>query len=46
MQISAVDSFAFRHGNEIVPVRPGKDNATHLNLVTNYTEVPTITPTR
>jgi hypothetical protein len=28
--------FAFEHGNEVVPVRKGIDNATHLNLVTNY----------
>lgn len=46
MQITAVQSFAFQHGNEIVPVTQGKDNATHLNLVANYAEVPTITPTR
>ncbi len=44
LQIKAVDEFAFDHGGEIVAVRPGIDNATHLNLVTNYAEVPGITP--
>jgi hypothetical protein len=38
--------FAFQHGNEVVPVRKGDDNATHLNLVTNYAEVWGITETR
>ena len=38
--------FAFQHGNEVVPVRKGIDNATHLNLVTNYEEVWGITMTR
>jgi len=46
LQITAVQSFAFKHGNEIVPVIRGEDNATHLNLLTNYAEVPGITPTR
>lgn len=46
MQITVVESFAFQHGNEIVPVKPGKDNATHLNLLTNYAVVPNITGTR
>jgi len=38
--------FAFQHGNELVPVCKGDDNATHLNLVTNYAVVLDITPTR
>lgn len=46
MQIKAIQSFAFQHGNEIVPVKSGIDNATHLNLLTNYAEVPSITGTR
>jgi len=46
MQIKAVEEFAFEHGDEIVPVYPGMDNATHLNLVTNYARVSGITPTR
>lgn len=46
MQIKAVQSFAFQHGNEIMPVIRGEDNATHLNLLTNYAEVIGITPTR
>jgi hypothetical protein len=35
VEIRAVREFAFDHGDEIVPVRPGLDNATHLNLLTN-----------
>jgi len=46
MQITAVRSFAFDHGGEIVPVERGRDNATHLNLVTNYKQVSGITSTR
>jgi len=46
LEIKAVREFAFDHGGEKVVVRPGLDNATHLNLVTNYTEVSGITPTR
>jgi hypothetical protein len=46
MQIRAIQSFAFQHGNEIVPVVNGEDNATHLNLLTNYADVPAITGTR
>ena len=46
LQIKAVEEFAFDHGGEIVPVSPGIDNATHLNLVTNYAEELGITPTR
>jgi hypothetical protein len=36
LEIRAVRSFAFDHGGEIIPVYAGDDNATHLNLVTNY----------
>lgn len=46
MQITAVQSFAFQHGNEIVPVNRGSDNADHLNMLTNYAAVPGITATR
>jgi hypothetical protein len=48
LEIKAQMDFAFEHGNEVVPVRNGDDNATHLNLVTNYRVVlkPEITPTR
>jgi hypothetical protein len=35
VEIRAVRKFAFDHGDETVPVRPGLDNATHLNLLTN-----------
>ena len=34
------------HGGEIIPVRLGIDNKSHLNLVTNYAEVSGITLTR
>jgi hypothetical protein len=46
LEIRAVKSFAFRHGGEVVPVTPRVDNASHLNLLTNYAVVPGITPTR
>ena len=46
LEIKAQMEFAFQHGNEVVPVRKGIDNATHLNLVTNYSGVPEITETR
>lgn len=46
LQIHAVQEFAFEHGGEKILVTPGKDNATHLNLVTNYADVPGITATR
>ena len=48
LQITAMRNFAFKHGGEIIPVRRGIDNRSHLNTVTNYrspTEVP-ITKTR
>ncbi len=46
LMIRAVRKFAFDHGGEIIAVRPGIDNATHLNLVTNYEAVLGITETR
>ena len=46
LEIRAVREFAFDHGGEKVPVRPGLDNSTHLNLVTNYADVHGITETR
>jgi len=46
LEIKAKMKFAFQHGNEVVPVRKGDDNATHLNLVTNYQPDLVITPTR
>ena len=45
LQIRAVRSFAFQHGGELVPLRRGVDNASHLNLLTNYALVPDITAT-
>lgn len=48
LQIAAQTSFAFKHGGEIIPVRKGMDNRSHLNIVTNYLSptVEAITPTR
>ena len=48
LEIKAVKDFAFEHGGEIIPVRKGTDNRSHLNLVTNYRSLPegTITTTR
>ena len=47
VQLRAVRNFAFDHGGEIIPVRVGIDNATHLNLVTNYEALSDlISPTR
>jgi hypothetical protein len=46
LQIRAVRRFAFEHGGETIPVRPGIDNKSHLNLVTNYRPDLVITPTR
>ncbi len=48
LQLVAVKNFTFDHGGEKIPVHFGLDNATHLNLVTNYeaSTSPTITPTR
>lgn len=48
LQLKALQSFAFEHGGEIIPIREGADTRSHLNIVTNYqadTVVP-ITPTR
>ena len=46
IELRAVKNFAFDHLGEVVPVRAGIDNATHLNLVTDYKEISIITPTR
>ncbi|WP_136798472.1 hypothetical protein [Desulfosediminicola ganghwensis] len=46
LEIKALREFVFDHGGEKVVVRPGIDNTTHLNLVTNYDEVPGITRSR
>lgn len=45
LEIKAKISFAFEHGGEKIPVRPGIDNASHLNIVTNYAAVPSIDDT-
>jgi len=46
LQIKAIRSFAFEHGGEVIAVHPGTDNATHLNLLTNYEAVEDISTTR
>jgi hypothetical protein len=48
MELKAVKAFAFEHGGEVIPIYPGEDLRSHLNIMTNYTDYPveTITPTR
>ena len=46
LQFYAVRKFAFQHGGETIPVTPGTDNATHLNVVTNFPARPGIHGTR
>ena len=46
LQINARQDFAFQHGGEIIPVHRGIDNASHLNLLTNYAIIPGLTTTR
>jgi len=43
LQITAIREFAFKHGGEKTLVYLGVDNATHLNIVTNYAIIPSIT---
>ena len=46
LQLTALRAFAFEHGGEVMPVYPGNDNATHMNLLGNYQAVEGITATR
>lgn len=48
LQLKAMESFAFMHGGEVIPVYEGTDVRSHLNIVMNYTDTPVepITPTR
>ena len=48
LQIKATQSFMFQHGGEIIPIHKGSDIRSHLNIVTNYTDIPVapIEPTR
>ena len=46
IQLRAIRDFIFEHGGEKIHVRPGIDNATHFNLLTNYAIVNSITKTR
>lgn len=36
LELTAKDTFAFEHGDDLVVVRPGIDLATHLNIVTVF----------
>lgn len=36
LQIRAIRHFAFERGDEMIPIRPGIDNRTHLNIVSTY----------
>jgi len=38
LQLTAKDTFTFKHGNEKILVRNGVDNATHINIVSGLTE--------
>lgn len=42
LQIKAVKEFAFKHGGETIPIRPGIDNRSHLNTVMNYRSPPLV----
>jgi hypothetical protein len=51
LHLDAIIDFAFQHGGEVIPVRAGHDNRSHLNILTNYEIAPvlpagSITPTR
>ena len=46
LQIKAVREFAFKHGDELIPIRPGLDNRSHLNVLTNFNNDVVITTTR
>jgi len=46
LQIKAVRAFAFEHGGEVIPIRPGLDNRSHLNVLTNFNNDVEITYTR
>ena len=40
LKIRAIEEFVFRHGGELIPIRPGTDNRSHLNIVTSYRALP------
>jgi hypothetical protein len=48
MELKAVKAFAFEHGGKVIPIYPGEDLRSHLNIVTNYNQTPVedITATR
>lgn len=43
MELKAVhEPFAFQHGGELIPIYPGADMRSHLNIITNYTDSPVV----
>lgn len=42
LELRAVQSFAFKHGGELIPIHPGVDLRSHLNIMTNYTQTPVV----
>jgi hypothetical protein len=36
LELTAKDTFVFKHGNEEILVTPGLDLATHLNIVSSF----------
>lgn len=46
LEIKAVRAFAFEHGGEVIPIRPGIDNRSHLNVLTNFNNDVVISTTR
>ncbi|MDH3526067.1 MAG: hypothetical protein OEM43_00970 [Gammaproteobacteria bacterium] len=42
MELKAVKAFAFQHGGEVIPIHPGDDLRSHLNIVTNYDQTPVV----
>ncbi len=46
LEIKAVRAFAFEHGGELIPIRPGMDSRSHTNVLTNFNNDVVITTTR
>lgn len=40
LQLTARDTFIFRHGDEEIPVVNGEDNSTHINIISATTVLP------
>ena len=39
ISLKAIKRFAFEHGGELIPVRPGIDIASHHNIINSYAPV-------